>query len=86
MRETSERIKETRMTNLLMQIPCSLIWVEMLLVLHHVYTSPSNFLPPITVTTKQILPTRLEKKTERKTEAWSRATEGVTRPTVIIVA
>lgn len=83
MREMGDRIKAMRKINLLMQIPCIFIWVGNAACFAPCCTSPSNFLPLISVKTKQIKSLRwmdypfLLEKMERKTEAWSRATHSV---------
>lgn len=54
MRKMGKRIKAMRKTNLLMQIPCTLIRAENASCFAPCRAFPSNFLPLITVKTKQI--------------------------------
>lgn len=54
MRKMGGRIKAVRKTNLLMQIPCTFIGAENAACFAPCCASPSNFLPLITVNTKQI--------------------------------
>lgn len=49
MGKMEERIKAMRKTNLLMQIPCTFIWAENVACFVSCCSSPSNFLPLVTV-------------------------------------
>lgn len=86
MRKMGERIKAMRKTDLLMQIPCILIWAENAPCFAQCCASPSNFLPLITVKAKQIKSLRRMDhllylwRMEKETEASRRAARSVTWP------